>query len=97
MAKGRSVCGRVLIYLSMAFLVASIGATQLWAQAQTATISGTATDSSGGALAGAKVDATNTGTNITQSTVTDAQGRYTIPHCKLAPITSRLPPPASKR
>ncbi len=79
MAKGRSVCGRVLLCLSMAFLVASIGATQLWAQAQTATISGTATDASGAAMVGAKIEATNTETNASQSTVSDAQGRYTIP------------------
>ena len=79
MAKGRSVCGRVLIYLSMAFLVASISARQLWAQAQTATISGTATDASGAAMVGAKIQATNTETNASQSTVSDAQGRYTIP------------------
>jgi carboxypeptidase family protein/TonB-dependent receptor-like protein len=78
MAKGRSVCGRVLIYLSMAFLVASISATQLWAQAQTATISGTATDASGAAMVGAKIEAINTETNASHSTVSDAQGRYTL-------------------
>jgi hypothetical protein len=49
------------------------------AQVQTATVSGTATDMSGGALAGAKVEATNVATNSVQSTVTDASGRYTIP------------------
>jgi len=83
MTKGLAVCKSLLLYLSLALLVATLGAPQLWAQAQTATISGTATDSSGGALAGAKVDATNTGTNITQSTVTDAQGRYTIPQLQV--------------
>lgn len=50
-----------------------------WAQAQTSTITGTATDPSGAALAGAKVQVTNTETNASQSTVTDAQGRYSIP------------------
>ena len=79
MAKGRSVCGRVLLCLSMAFLVASISATRLWAQAQTATISGTATDASGAAMVDAKIQATNTETNASQSTVSDSQGRYTIP------------------
>ena len=49
------------------------------AQFQTATILGTATDTSGAALVGAKVTATNTGTNISQSTVADAAGRYRIP------------------
>jgi hypothetical protein len=48
-------------------------------QAETATISGTATDPSGGAVAGAKVEATNVGTNVVSSTVTDPAGRYTLP------------------
>lgn len=78
MAKGRSVCGRVLLCLSMALLIASIGATQLWAQAQTATVSGTATDASGAAMVGAKIQATNADTNVSRSTVSDAQGRYTL-------------------
>jgi hypothetical protein len=45
----------------------------------TATISGTATDASGGALAGARIEAINGGTHVSQSAVTDAQGRYKIP------------------
>jgi Carboxypeptidase regulatory-like domain/TonB dependent receptor len=48
-------------------------------QAETATISGTATDPSGGAVAGAKVEATNVGTNVVANTVTDPSGRYTLP------------------
>jgi hypothetical protein len=48
------------------------------AQAQLATINGTATDSSGGALAGAKIQVTNANTGATQSTVTDASGRYSV-------------------
>ena len=78
MAKGRSVCGQILICLSMALLVASFSAGRLWAQAQTATISGTATDASGAAMVGARIQATNTETNASQSTVSDAQGRYTL-------------------
>jgi hypothetical protein len=50
----------------------------LWAQAETATISGTATDASGGSIAGAKVEATNVATNAVQSTVTDSAGRYRL-------------------
>jgi hypothetical protein len=55
-----------------------MGPKQLWAQAETATISGTATDASGAAIVGAKTQATNVETNASHSTVTDAQGRYTI-------------------
>jgi Carboxypeptidase regulatory-like domain len=49
------------------------------AQVETATISGTTTDSSGAALVGTTVQARNLGTNVAQSTVTDADGRYRIP------------------
>src|SRR5579875_3454613 len=48
------------------------------AQYETGTILGTATDSTGAALVGAKVTATNIGTNVSQSSVTDAAGRYRI-------------------
>jgi Carboxypeptidase regulatory-like domain len=49
------------------------------AQVETATISGTVTDSSGAALPGATVQARNVGTDATQSTVADTAGRYRIP------------------
>jgi len=73
----------VRTFLVVVFAVLLLNVVQSQGQTQTATISGTATDSSGAVLAGAKVDATNTGTNITQSTVTDAQGRYTIPQLQV--------------
>jgi len=69
----------VLFCLSAALIVLLLNAQPLWAQAETATISGTATDPSGAALVNASVQATNTGTGVSQSTVTDAQGRYRIP------------------
>ena len=61
-------------------LVAVAGVTRVAAQVETATISGTATDSSGAALVGANIEAKNVGTNIAQSTVSDTQGRYRIPN-----------------
>jgi hypothetical protein len=60
------------------FLFGVVGVNRLAAQVETATISGTATDSSGAALVGATVQAKNVGTNITQSTVSDSAGRYRI-------------------
>ncbi|HEY6442545.1 MAG TPA: carboxypeptidase regulatory-like domain-containing protein [Candidatus Acidoferrales bacterium] len=60
------------------FLFLVVGVNRLAAQYETATISGTATDSSGAALVGAAVQARNSGTNVTQSAVTDAAGRYRI-------------------
>lgn len=79
MSKGSNMskCAWVA-YVCLAVLALLISAGRVQGQAQTATISGTATDASGGALAGAKVQVTNVGTNTTQSTTTDAQGRYTI-------------------
>jgi hypothetical protein len=53
------------------------GLTRLDAQV-TATISGTATDASGAAIVGATIQATNVQTNVSQSTVSGAQGRYKI-------------------
>jgi len=78
MSKGLRVLSCALLCLSAALFVLSICAGPLWAQAETATISGTATDASGGAIAGAKVEATNLGTNAVQSTVTDSAGRYRL-------------------
>jgi hypothetical protein len=60
------------------FLLLVIGVPGLNAQV-TAIISGTVTDASGAAVSGAKVDVKNTGTGITQTTSTDAQGRYSVP------------------
>ncbi len=64
--------------LGVLLLIGLVGVNRLAAQVETATISGTATDSSGAALVGAKVEAKNVGTNVTQSTVSDAAGRYRI-------------------
>jgi hypothetical protein len=83
MSNGPRVLGRFCAFLLIILFVLFVAVMHAQAQAETATISGTATDSSGAALAGAKVDATNTGTSIAQSTVTDAQGRYTIPQLQV--------------
>ncbi|MGD0956706.1 MAG: TonB-dependent receptor [Candidatus Acidiferrales bacterium] len=72
MLKCASVC------LLGALLLTVVWVDRLEAQVATASISGTTTDSSGAVLVGATVEAKNVATNIAQSTVTDAQGRYTI-------------------
>ena len=64
--------------LGVLLLIGLVGVNRLAAQVETATISGTATDSSGAALVGAIVQTKNVGTNVTQSTVSDAAGRYRI-------------------
>ena len=50
----------------------------LFAQFDTGTINGTVTDSSGAAVANAKVTATNIGTNFQKSATADANGYYVI-------------------
>ena len=65
--------------LSALLLIGMIGATGLNAQVATATILGTVTDSSGAAVAGAMITVKNTDTGVTNTTVTDSQGRYTVP------------------
>src|SRR5262245_10262753 len=59
-------------------LIVVVGVNRIDAQVRTATISGTATDSSGAVLVGAKIEVKNLGTGITQSAITDSQGRYSI-------------------
>src|SRR5215469_16578897 len=78
MGKVYSLSKHVWMCALVALILVLVPVGVLHGQAQTATINGTATDSSGGALAGASVQATNIGTGIAQSTTTDAQGRYAI-------------------
>jgi hypothetical protein len=70
------VRGRVLLVLA---LLAVLGATALWGQAVNGTISGTVTDPSGAAIAGATVEVKNTATQVVRTVTTNAQGRYTVP------------------
>ncbi len=79
MANRQGFGKRICAYLCLVFLVVLFCAVHAQGQAQTASIAGTTTDPSGGAIVGAKVEATNVGTNATQSTVTDAAGRYNLP------------------
>jgi hypothetical protein len=54
-------------------------------QAEQGTITGAVKDTSGAVIRGAKVNATDVATNVVSSTVSDANGYYTIPY--LAPGT----------
>ena len=57
--------------------------------AATATILGTVTDSSGGAVPEANVQVTNTGTGAMQTVTSDAQGRYRVRICLSANTVSK--------
>lgn len=78
MSTGSNLTKCVWMYLCLAVLAILISAGRVQGQAQNATISGTATDASGGALAGAKIQVTNAGTGISQTATTDSQGRYRV-------------------
>ena len=71
----RLVSRRALITI----LIPSVmGLGQLYGQGATASILGTVSDMSGGAIAEAAVQVKNTGTGLVQSTTTDAAGRFTL-------------------
>lgn len=67
-----------LAILTFVAVISALTLNRVAAQVATASISGTVTDSSGAAIVGAKIQVTNTGTGAVQSTVTDAQGRYSV-------------------
>ena len=54
------------------------GRPRLYGQGTTATISGNVTDSTGASVAGAKVIATNLGTNLVQTATTASDGSYSL-------------------
>src|SRR5689334_19842674 len=65
------------------FAVALLLAPPTEAQIPTGTILGGVKDGSGGAVPGATVTATNTGTQYSRSTTTDAEGQYAL---RLLPV-----------
>lgn len=78
MTKCSKTLRRASLGLLAVLLLVVLWVARLDAQVATASISGTATDSSGAVLVGATIQAKNTATNLTQSTVTDAQGGYKL-------------------
>ncbi len=80
-----SLKNRAVLFFA-AVSLAAIGSNHLFGQAAgTASISGRITDSSNAAVPSASVVAKNTATSASQSTVTDDQGRYTIPELPIGP------------
>src|SRR6516225_4254008 len=64
-------------------LVIGLTLARLEAQTQNAAISGTVTDATGAVLAGAAVQARNVGTGISQSAMSDEQGRFRMPDLQI--------------
>jgi hypothetical protein len=71
------------IPLALAFVCLVAAAPAIWAQAVSATLVGTVTDSSGAVVPNAGVSATEVKTGVSRKTSTTADGVYTIPY--LAP------------
>jgi carboxypeptidase family protein len=70
---------RIIAITTLLTSLSGIGVTQLNAQGTTATILGTVTDMTGAGVPETAVQVKNVGTGITQSTVSDAVGRFTVP------------------
>ncbi len=69
-------CAFSLCALTLAF---SPVIERVYGQAGTASVSGRVTDTSGAAIPSASVVVKNTGTSATESTTSDAEGRYAVP------------------
>ncbi len=72
-------CLRALSVIVLCCVLGVASINRLNGQAATATIQGTVTDSTGAAIPDATVQVKNVGTSITQSTTSDAQGRFNVP------------------
>lgn len=70
--------GSLVFSLSVALVLAFLGAAGLFAQGTTGTILGTVTDMSGAAVPDATVQVRNVGTGQNQSVPSDAQGRFRV-------------------
>ena len=66
------------------------------AQVTTATLYGIVRDSTGAALPGANVTATNQGTNLSREIVTDERGEFALPALPTGPYTLRIALPGFK-
>src|SRR5438270_205734 len=75
---------RILNVVFFGLLVSAVTCGNAWAQA-TAQISGNVRDQSGAVLPGVEVTATQTGTGISRSTVTNEAGSYVMSNLALGP------------
>jgi len=71
-----------------AFLLLFVSALTLSAQTGgTASLQGAVTDPTGAAISGANVTITNTDTKVARNTVTDTEGRYSLPNIPPGPYS----------
>ena len=67
------------IAIGLLLAISGVGIERLNAQASTASIQGAVTDASGAGIPDAAIQVKNVGTGATQTTTTNAQGRYNVP------------------
>src|SRR5581483_11252125 len=76
--------GRLDVFFLTALVLLWLGnPIHLHSQTSNATILGTVTDSSGGAIANAAVQVTNSGTGASRTVTADVQGRYNVPDLQI--------------
>jgi len=68
----------------------------LWSQGVQTAITGIVLDQSGAAVAGAKVTATNTATNVNRTVICDGEGNYIIPSLVIGTYTVKAESPSFK-
>jgi hypothetical protein len=78
------------------FLPCFVAASLIFAQTDRGLINGTVTDSTGAAVPGANVVATNRATNVTFATLTTSTGDYTIPALPVGAYNLRIEKPGFK-
>jgi hypothetical protein len=83
MRPGSTTRQRAAICALGLLVIGSPGAARLEAQAVRATIFGTVKDTSGLTITGVAIEVKNTATGVTQTVVTNDQGRYTLPDLPL--------------
>src|SRR5881409_4000547 len=71
-------------WLLSGLVIAALSCSSVWAQA-TAQISGTVKDQSGAVLPGVEITATQTGTGISRTAVTNETGSYVLPNLPIGP------------
>jgi hypothetical protein len=84
---GMNVGRRLIEVIGALFIVLGFLAAPSMLRAQTATVTGTALDSSNAAVADAAVTATNAATGVNRTTTTTGTGAYTIPNLPPAVYT----------
>ncbi|MGH9630952.1 MAG: carboxypeptidase-like regulatory domain-containing protein [Bryobacteraceae bacterium] len=90
-------CRDAAALIATVLLLLAIGGQPVCSQVTTATLYGTVTDPSQGAIAGATVTLLHEDTNATLSRVADGQGAFTFDFLRVGSYTVRIEAPGFKR